>query len=173
MDRIYMSLGLWLYLLRRKEGSKRWRAVARFMRWAAVLISAARCEDGRSGGIQLGSRLPRSRDTKLVPSTPSRITWCAQQEWPTLDTGWCFKCSINSSVWNRWTCILWNVMAIKKLKSCLLHKSIYCAGSDAIYANFGRLLFRAPTLSTRPSNHCSHDSKDPWATVDCTRGIWW
>ena len=82
----YMLLGLWLYLLRRKEGSKRWRAVARFMRWAAVLISAARCEDGRSGGIQLGSRLPRSRDTKLVPSTPSRITWCAQQESPTLDT---------------------------------------------------------------------------------------
>ena len=86
MERIYISLGLSLYLLRRKEGSKRWRAVARFMRWAAVLISAARCEDGRSGGIQLGSRLPRSRDTKLVPSTPSRITCCAQQESPTLDT---------------------------------------------------------------------------------------
>ena len=86
MERIYISLGLSLYLLRRKEGSKRWRAVARFMRWAAVLISAARCEDERSGGIQLGSRLPRSRDTKLVPSTPSRITCCAQQESPTLDT---------------------------------------------------------------------------------------
>ena len=86
MERIYISLGLSLYLLRRKEGSKRWRAVARFMRWAAVLISAARCEDGRSGGIQLGLRLPRSRDTKLVPSTPSRITCCAQQESPTLDT---------------------------------------------------------------------------------------
>ena len=65
-------------------------------------------------------------------------------------------------------------MVIKKPKSCLHHKSIYCAGSDAIYANSGRLLFRAPAqppLYTHPStiHHCSHASKDLWATAHCIR----
>ena len=66
-------------------------------------------------------------------------------------------------------------MVIKKLKSCLHHKSIYCAGSDAIYANSGRLLFRASTLSTHrstdPPNHRTHDSKDLWATAHCIRDL--
>ena len=65
-------------------------------------------------------------------------------------------------------------MVIKKLKSCLHHKSIYCAGSDAIYANSGRLLFRAAQPSLR-----SHRSTDPhtyfqrrlWATAHCIRDL--
>ena len=59
-------------------------------------------------------------------------------------------------------------MVIKKLKSCLHHKSIYCAGSDAIYANSGRLLFQ-PSLHAAPPS-TAHMLPKKATTAHCSCG---